>query len=231
METNGWIYWLINLKISHWVLWKWMKSPLKSTDITLPTKGLSRQGYGFSNGHVWMWELDGEESWMPKNWCFWTVVLEKTEVLATSCEELTHWERPWCWKGLGQEQKEMTEDEMAGWHHQLDGHEFEKTPGVGDEQGGLACCDSWGRKGSEIAECLNWTELNEKKQRLFIQSLIKWRSEPPPLAFWQILEDRGGRKLCSKKTKDRMAVGMTADYWHEEAEDRLYRHRVSYVSS
>ena len=40
--------------------------------------GLSSQGYGFSSSHVWMWELDGEESWMPKNWCFWTVVLEKT---------------------------------------------------------------------------------------------------------------------------------------------------------
>ena len=41
-------------------------------------KGLSSQGYGFSSGHVWMWELDYKESWVPKNWCFWTVVLEKT---------------------------------------------------------------------------------------------------------------------------------------------------------
>ena len=114
METNGWINWLINLKISHWVLWKWRKSPLKSRDITLPTKSLSRQGYGFSSGHIWMWELDGEESWMPKNWCFWTVVLEKTEVLATSCEELTHWERPWCWKGLGA-RAEGDEREWDGW--------------------------------------------------------------------------------------------------------------------
>ena len=48
--------------------------------------------------------------------------------------------------GLGQEEKGMTEDEMAGWHHRLDGHEFEWTPGVGDGQGGLACCDSWVRK-------------------------------------------------------------------------------------
>ena len=46
-------------------------------------------------------------------------------------------------EGLGQEEKGMTEDEMAGWHHQLDGHEFEWTPGVGEGQGGLACCDSW----------------------------------------------------------------------------------------
>ena len=62
----------------------------------------------------------------------------------------------------GQEEKGMTEDEMAGWHHWLDGHEFEKTPGVGDRQGGLACCGSWGCKESDMAERLNWgTELNQ----------------------------------------------------------------------
>ena len=48
----------------------------------------------------------------------------------------------------------MTEAEMAGWHHQLNGHEFECTPGVGDEQGGLACCDSWGHKESDTTERL-----------------------------------------------------------------------------
>ena len=55
----------------------------------------------------------------------------------------------------GQEEKEMTEDEMAGWHHRLDGCEFERTPGVGDGQGGLACCDSWGRKELDTTERLN----------------------------------------------------------------------------
>ena len=59
----------------------------------------------------------------------------------------------------GQEEKGTTEDEMAGWHQRLDGHEFEWTPGVGDGQGGLACCDSWGRKESDTTERLNWTEL------------------------------------------------------------------------
>ena len=54
----------------------------------------------------------------------------------------------------------MTEDEMAGWHHGLNGHEFEWTPGNGDGQGGLACCDSWGRKESDTTERLNWSELN-----------------------------------------------------------------------
>ena len=58
----------------------------------------------------------------------------------------------------GQEEKGTTEDEMAGWYHWLDGSESEWTPGVGDGQGGLACCDSWGRKESDMTERLNWTE-------------------------------------------------------------------------
>ena len=63
-------------------------------------------------------------------------------------------------KDWGQEEKGMTEDEMAGWHHQLNGHEFEWTPGVSDGQGGLVCCDSWGRKELDATEQLNWTELD-----------------------------------------------------------------------
>ena len=58
----------------------------------------------------------------------------------------------------GQEDKGTTEDEMAGWHHWLDGRESEWTPGIGDGQGGLACCDSWGCKESDTTEQLNWTE-------------------------------------------------------------------------
>ena len=71
-------------------------------------------------------------------------------------------------------EKETTEDEMAGWHHWLDGHEFEWTPGDGDGQGGLECCDSWGRKESDTTERLNWTELkgDSKANRL--------RTLPPP---------------------------------------------------
>ena len=60
----------------------------------------------------------------------------------------------------GQEEKWTTEDEMAGWHHRLDRHESEWTPGVGDGQGGLACCDSWGRKESDTTEQLNWTDFH-----------------------------------------------------------------------
>ena len=58
-------------------------------------------------------------------------------------------------RNWGQEEKEMTEDEMAGWQHELDGHESERTPGDGDEQGGLVCCDSWGHKELDTTEQLN----------------------------------------------------------------------------
>ena len=156
-------------------------------------KGLSSQGYGFSCGHVWMLELDCEESWAPKNWCFWTVVLEKTLESPLDCKEIQpvyskgdqSWvffgksdaeaETPVLWpphakswligkdsdagRDWGQERKGMTKDEMAGCHHRLDGCEFEWTPGVGDGQGGLACCDSWGPKELDTTEWLNWTEL------------------------------------------------------------------------
>ena len=60
----------------------------------------------------------------------------------------------------GQEEKGMTEDEMTGWHHWFDGRESERIPGVGDGQGGLTCCDSWGHKESDTTERLNWNELN-----------------------------------------------------------------------
>ena len=65
-----------------------LDSIFKSRDITLPHKGPSGQGYGFSSGHVWMWELDCEESWVLKNWQFWTVVLEKTLESSLNCKEI-----------------------------------------------------------------------------------------------------------------------------------------------
>ena len=141
-----------------------------------------------------MWELDYKESWTPNNWCFCTVVLEKTLESPLGCKEIqpVHskgnqswvfigrtdveaetpifwprdakswliWKDPdagkdWRWKEKG-----TTEDEMVGWHYQLNGHEFEQAPEVGDGQGGLACCSSWGRKESDTTERPNWTELN-----------------------------------------------------------------------
>ena len=154
----------------------------------------SSQGYDFSNGQVWMWELDCEESWAPKNWWFWTVVLGKTLESPLDFKEIQpvhpkgdqswvfHWRtdakaeaiilwlphaKSWligkdcdAGRAWGQEEKGTTKDEMAGWHHRLDGCESEWTPGDGDGQGGLACCSSWGRKESDTTERLNWTELN-----------------------------------------------------------------------
>ena len=154
-------------------------------------KGLSSQGYGFSNGRVWMWKLDCEESWVPKNcafemWCWrrllrvpWTARRSNQSILketSPGCSleglllklklqyfrhlmqrvdslEKTDAERDW-----GQEETGMTEDEMAGWHHRVNGHEFGWTPGVGDGQGGLACCDSWGCKESDTTERLIWSD-------------------------------------------------------------------------
>ena len=134
-------------------------SILKSTDITLPIKVRLVKALVFSSGHVWMWELDWEESWVPKNWCFWTVVLEKTLespldykeiqpvrpkgdqswvfIGRTDAEAATPilWpphEKSWLigkdpddGRDWGQEEKGTAEDEMGGWHHQLDEHEFE----------------------------------------------------------------------------------------------------------
>ena len=70
------------------------------------------------------------------------------------------WKDPDSGKDWRQEEKRMTEDEMVGWHCRLNGHGFGWTLGVGDGQGGLACCSSWGRKESDTTEQLNWTELN-----------------------------------------------------------------------
>ena len=81
------------------------------------------------------------------------------------------WKDPDAGKDCGQEEKGMTEDEMAGWHHWLDGCDSEWTPGVGDGQGGLACCDSWGHKESDMTEWLNWTELiTHKKERIWVST-------------------------------------------------------------
>ena len=119
----------------------------------------SSQGYGFSSSHVWMWELDYKESWAQKNWCIWTVLLEKTLESPLEYKEIQpvppKGDQSWVFIGRtdaeaetsvlwqphvkswligkdrdagkewGQEEKRMTEDEIAGWHHRLNGHEFE----------------------------------------------------------------------------------------------------------
>ena len=153
----------------------------------MASKGPSSQSYGFSSSHVWMWELDRKESWVPKNWCFWTVVLEKTLESPLDCKEIqpvhpkgnqswifiarTDVETAIFWppdakswligkdpdsgKDWRQEEKGMTEDKVVGWHHRLDGHEFEQALGVGEGQGSLAYCSPWGHKESDTTERLN----------------------------------------------------------------------------
>ena len=87
---------------------------------------------------LWCWRRLLRVPWTARrsNWCILKEIspgcsLEglmlklKLNTLATSCKELTHWKRHWCWEGLGQEEKGTTEDKMVGWHHRLNGHEFE----------------------------------------------------------------------------------------------------------
>ena len=155
---------------------------LKSRDITLLTKIhiVKSQSYGFSSSHVRMWELAHKEGWVLKNWCFWTVVLEKILESPLDCKEIQpvnpKWNWPWIFigrtdaetdapilwppdaksrltgkdrdvrKDWWQEEERVTEDEMVGWHHQLNGHEFEQTPGDGEGQGSLECYSPLGPK-------------------------------------------------------------------------------------
>ena len=79
----------------------------------------------------------------------------KLQYLANWCKKLTHWKRPWCRERLKTGGEEVTEDEIIGWHHQLNGREFEQAPGVGDGQGSLECCSPWGRKDLDMTEQLN----------------------------------------------------------------------------
>ena len=135
------------------------------------------------------------ESWAPKNWCFWTAVLEKPLESPLDCKKIQpvnlrgdqswiftgktdaetvtlifcppdvkNWlirKDPDAWKDWRWEGKGTTEDEMVGWHHWLNGHEFEKAPWDSEGQGGLACCSPWGCKELDKTEQLNWN--NNKK--------------------------------------------------------------------
>ena len=165
-----------------------------------------------------MWELDYKESWVLKNWCFWTVVLEKTLESTLDWKQVQpvhpkgdqSWvfiertdakaETPVVWpphakswligkdpdagRDWGQEEKGTIEDEMAGWHHRLYGHEFEWTLGVGDGQGCQACCDSWGCKELDTTERLNWlTEQRMPESQLLTRAKhISWSH----LFLWEV---------------------------------------------
>ena len=145
-----------------------------------------------------MWELDYKESWALKNWCFWTVVLEKTlespldckeikpvnskrnqswiftgrtdaeaeapiNILATWCKELIHGKRHWCWERLKAGGEGDNRGWIAGWHHWLNGQEFEQTLGDREWHGSLVCCSPCGRKESDTTEWLNEDDTSPRK--------------------------------------------------------------------
>ena len=148
-----------------------------------------------------MWELDHKEDWAPKNWCFWTVVLEKTLESPLDCKDikLVNPKGNQSWIFIGRtdaaveasklwspdsksqhirkepdagkdwrQEKGTTEDEIVGWHHRLNGHEFEQARGDCERQGSLACCSPWGCKDSDMTERLN----NNNKERIFL--IVSW---------------------------------------------------------
>ena len=115
------------------------------------------------------WEsliLQGDPTIHPKGWIQAWIVIGRIDVEAETLvlwppdvKNWLIWKDPDAGKDWRWEEEGMTEDEMVGWHHRLNGHEFEQAMGVGDGQGGLACCSSWGHKESDITERLNWSEL------------------------------------------------------------------------
>ena len=198
-------------------------SILKKQRHCFANKGPCSRGYGFSSSHVWMWELDYKESWAPKIWCFWTVVLEKTPESPLDCKEIQpvhpignqSWifigrtgieaQTPILWppdaknwlirkdpdagKDWRWEAKGTTDNEMVGWHHQLNRHEFEKALGVGDGQGSLMCCSTWGCKELDTTEWLNWTELRQSETQFwnsFLKESLPWffREDQYNLCTW-----------------------------------------------
>ena len=146
-----------------------LDSMLKGRDVTLLTKVCLVKAMVFpSSSHVWMWELDHKGSWAPKNWCFWTVVLEETLESPLDCKEISpeysleglmvkfQYFGHLMWRtdsfvktlmlGKVEGRRRRRQNEMVGWHHWLDGYEFEQAQGGGDGQGTLACCSPWGHR-------------------------------------------------------------------------------------
>ena len=169
-------------------------SILKSKD-HFANKSAYSQSCGFSSSHVQIWKLDHKEGWVLKNWCFQTVVLEKTfegpldnkEIKPVhpkgnqpcifigrtdaEAEALILWppdaksqlvgKAPDAGKDWRQEEKRVTEDEMVGWHHQLNEHEFEQDLGDGEGQASLACCSPWGLRELDTT---GWMNNNSKNK-------------------------------------------------------------------
>ena len=158
-----------------------------------------------------MWKLDHKEGSALKNWCSWSVMLEKTPESPLDCKEINpafpKGNQPWIgrtnaeaempilcpsdvasWligkdpdagKDGGQEEKGMTEDEMAGWHHWHNGCEFEQAPGDGEGQGSLACCSLWGREEFDVTK-----QLNSRFPRGKLLLKVSPPETPIPAIFW-----------------------------------------------
>ena len=168
----------------------------------------------FSSSPVWMWELDDKKGWAPKNWCLWSMVMQKTLDSLLDSKEIQpvhpKWNQSWIFigrtdgeakasvlwppdvknwltgkdadaeKDWRQEEKGMTEEKMVGWHHRLEGHEFEQAPGVGDGQGSLEV--------HRVTKSWTW--------------LSKWTTPPgdtihQPFGAWS----QSWKKRCSVKRK------------------------------
>ena len=136
-----------------WELGLWRK--LSTKELMLLNCGVGEDSWeSLGLQEIQLVHSKGDQSWMFvwKDWCWsWN-----SNTLATSCEELTHWKRPWCWEGLragGEGDDRKWDGQMASptWWTWVGG-----TPGVGDGQGALECCDSWGHKESDTTERLNW---------------------------------------------------------------------------
>ena len=147
---------LVTLEIQSWPdLWFWhqvsifLDNILKSRDITLPTKVHLVKAYGFSSSHVWMWELDCEESWVPKNWCLWTVVLEKTLESPLDCKEIqpVHPKGNQSWMFIGRMDSEAGTPVL--WPPDAKSWLIWKDPDAGKDW-------SWEEKGTTEDEMIGW---------------------------------------------------------------------------
>ena len=165
----------------------------------------------FFQSHVWMWEMEHKQSWVPKNWCFWTVVLEKTLENLLDCKEIqpVHPKRDQSWIFIGRtdaeapvlwppaakkwligkdpdagqdwrQEKKGTTNEVVGWHHRLDGSEFEEAPGVGDREAWHPAVHAVANSQTRLSD---WTELN---------SVIRGLEVAIPLPSSPLGEERNG---------------------------------------
>ena len=185
---KNWYFWTV-------VLEKTLESPLDCKEI----QPVHSKGYQF-------WDFFGRNDAKAETPVLWPPHA-KSWLIGKDSDAGRDW---------GQKEKGMTKDEMAGWHHWLHGRESEWTPGVGDGQGGLACCDSWGRKESDMTERLNWAEITSDSLRYLglQQTKTLYPSLSPgdwaiscPLSWWYYLTISFSTALFSSCPQSLPATG------------------------